>query len=64
MSSCPRLSQVGLFFGEVDPYLMFALYNNSIYARHQTFQYQSACEPMASSHTGAAHRGFYVVRTD
>ncbi|XP_059399863.1 voltage-dependent calcium channel subunit alpha-2/delta-2b isoform X3 [Carassius carassius] len=52
--------KVGLFFGEVDPYLMFALYNNSIYARHQTFQYQSACEPMASSHTGAAHRGFYV----
>ncbi|KAL0160746.1 hypothetical protein M9458_044471, partial [Cirrhinus mrigala] len=51
---------VGLFFGEVDPYLMFALYNNSIYARHQTFQYQSACEPTASSHTGAAHRGFYV----
>uniref|UniRef100_A0A671KSA5 Voltage-dependent calcium channel subunit alpha-2/delta-2-like n=1 Tax=Sinocyclocheilus anshuiensis TaxID=1608454 RepID=A0A671KSA5_9TELE len=53
---------VGLFFGEVDPYLMFALYNSSIYARHQTFQYQSACEPTASSHTGAAHRGFYVVR--
>ncbi|RXN22716.1 voltage-dependent calcium channel subunit alpha-2 delta-2-like protein [Labeo rohita] len=52
--------KVGLFFGEVDPYLMFALYNNSIYARHQTFQYQSACEPTASSHTGAAHRGFYV----
>lgn len=57
-----RLSQVGLFFGEVDPYLMHALYNNSIYARHQTFQYQSACEPTASSHTGAAHRHFYVVR--
>ncbi|XP_077081625.1 voltage-dependent calcium channel subunit alpha-2/delta-2b isoform X1 [Siphateles boraxobius] len=52
--------KVGLFFGEVDPYLMFALYNNSIYARHQTFQFQSACEPTASSHTGAAHRGFYV----
>ncbi|RXN32930.1 voltage-dependent calcium channel subunit alpha-2 delta-2-like protein [Labeo rohita] len=52
--------KVGLFFGEVDPYLMFALYNNSIYARHQTFQYQSACEPTASSHTGAGHRGFYV----
>ncbi|KTF76401.1 hypothetical protein cypCar_00035260 [Cyprinus carpio] len=57
---CEVNSDVGLFFGEVDPYLMFALYNNSIYARHQTFQYQSACEPMASSHTGAAHRGFYV----
>ncbi|KAA0711757.1 Voltage-dependent calcium channel subunit alpha-2/delta-2 [Triplophysa tibetana] len=52
--------KVGLFFGEVDPYLMYALYNNSIYARHQTFQFQSACDPTASSHTGAAHRHFYV----
>ncbi|KAF5893114.1 voltage-dependent calcium channel subunit alpha-2/delta-2-like, partial [Clarias magur] len=50
--------KVGLFFGDVDPYLMHALYNNSIYARKQTFQYQSTCEPMASSRTGAAPRRF------
>ncbi|KAG7260720.1 hypothetical protein CRUP_029476 [Coryphaenoides rupestris] len=52
--------KVGLFFGDVDPYLMHALYNNSIYARLQSFQYQSACEPISSSHTGAAARGIFV----
>uniref|UniRef100_A0AAR2KJ20 VWFA domain-containing protein n=1 Tax=Pygocentrus nattereri TaxID=42514 RepID=A0AAR2KJ20_PYGNA len=52
--------KVGLFFGDVDPYLMHALYNNSIYARRQSFQYQSACEPTASSRTGAAPRRFFV----
>uniref|UniRef100_A0A6Q2YL84 VWFA domain-containing protein n=1 Tax=Esox lucius TaxID=8010 RepID=A0A6Q2YL84_ESOLU len=52
--------KVGLFFGDVDPYLMHALYNNSIYARRQSFQYQSACEPVSSSHTGAAPRGVFV----
>lgn len=55
-------SQVGVFFGDVDPFLMYALYNNSIYARRQSFQYQSACEPISSSHTGAAPRGIFVVR--
>uniref|UniRef100_A0A8C5BQC2 VWFA domain-containing protein n=1 Tax=Gadus morhua TaxID=8049 RepID=A0A8C5BQC2_GADMO len=52
--------KVGLFFGDVDPYLMHALYNNSIYARVQSFQFQSACEPISSSHTGAAARGIFV----
>uniref|UniRef100_A0A8B9HIJ3 VWFA domain-containing protein n=1 Tax=Astyanax mexicanus TaxID=7994 RepID=A0A8B9HIJ3_ASTMX len=52
--------KVGMFFGDVDPYLMHALYNNSIYARRQSFQYQSACEPTASSRTGAAPRRFFV----
>ncbi|KAG7319330.1 hypothetical protein KOW79_017804 [Hemibagrus wyckioides] len=55
-----HLKKVGLFFGEVDPYLMHALYNNSIYGRRQTFQYQSTCEPTSSSHTGAAPRHFLV----
>lgn len=57
-------SQVGLFFGDVDPYLMHALYNNSIFSRRQSFHYQSACEPVSSSHTGAAPRGIFVVRDD
>lgn len=41
---------------------MYALYNNSIFTRRQSFQYQSACEPVSSSHTGAAPRGVFVVR--
>uniref|UniRef100_A0A3Q2PNP9 Calcium voltage-gated channel auxiliary subunit alpha2delta 2 n=1 Tax=Fundulus heteroclitus TaxID=8078 RepID=A0A3Q2PNP9_FUNHE len=52
--------QIGLFFGDVDPFLMYALYNNSIFARQQSFQYQSACEMVSRSHTGAAPRGIYV----
>ncbi|CAB1332580.1 unnamed protein product [Coregonus sp. 'balchen'] len=56
--------KVGLFFGDVDPYLMHALYNNSIYARRQSFQYQSACEPVSSSHTGAAPRGIFPSIAD
>uniref|UniRef100_A0A3B3U9A9 Calcium voltage-gated channel auxiliary subunit alpha2delta 2 n=1 Tax=Poecilia latipinna TaxID=48699 RepID=A0A3B3U9A9_9TELE len=52
--------QIGLFFGDVDPFLMYALYNNSIFARRQSFQYQSACEMVSRSHTGAAPRGIYV----
>uniref|UniRef100_A0A3Q3XI14 VWFA domain-containing protein n=1 Tax=Mola mola TaxID=94237 RepID=A0A3Q3XI14_MOLML len=52
--------KIGLFFGDVDPYLMHALYNNSIFARRMTFHYQSACEPVSSSHTGAAPRGIFV----
>uniref|UniRef100_A0A8C2WZ72 Calcium voltage-gated channel auxiliary subunit alpha2delta 2 n=1 Tax=Cyclopterus lumpus TaxID=8103 RepID=A0A8C2WZ72_CYCLU len=54
--------KIGLFFGDVDPYLMHALYNNSIFNRRQSFHYQSACEPISSSHTGAAPRGIFVVR--
>uniref|UniRef100_A0A3Q0SS35 Calcium voltage-gated channel auxiliary subunit alpha2delta 2 n=1 Tax=Amphilophus citrinellus TaxID=61819 RepID=A0A3Q0SS35_AMPCI len=45
---------IGLFFGDVDPSLMYALYNNSIFTRRQSFQYQSACEPVSSSHTGSS----------
>uniref|UniRef100_A0A3P8T8H0 Calcium voltage-gated channel auxiliary subunit alpha2delta 2 n=1 Tax=Amphiprion percula TaxID=161767 RepID=A0A3P8T8H0_AMPPE len=52
--------KIGLFFGDVDPYLMHALYNNSIFSRRQSFHYQSACEPVSSSHTGAAPRGIFV----
>ncbi|KAL2091274.1 hypothetical protein ACEWY4_013537 [Coilia grayii] len=52
--------KVGLFFGDVDPYLMHALYENGIFSRRQTFQFQSACEPTTSSHTGAAHRSIFV----
>uniref|UniRef100_A0A8D3BH95 VWFA domain-containing protein n=1 Tax=Scophthalmus maximus TaxID=52904 RepID=A0A8D3BH95_SCOMX len=59
-SMCFNPSQIGLFFGDVDPYLMHALYNNSIFSRRQSFHYQSACEPVSSSHTGAAPRGIFV----
>ncbi|XP_067361324.1 voltage-dependent calcium channel subunit alpha-2/delta-2-like isoform X6 [Channa argus] len=57
---CDMNTDIGLFFGDVDPYLMHALFNNSIFTRRQSFYYQSACEPVSSSHTGAATRGISV----
>ncbi|KAK5912528.1 hypothetical protein CesoFtcFv8_002389 [Champsocephalus esox] len=52
--------KIGLFFGDVDPYLMHALYNNSIFNRRQSFHFQSACEPVNDSQTGSAPRGIFV----
>lgn len=62
-NKCPYC-QIGLFFGDVDPFLMHALYNNSIFTRRQSFRYKSECEAVSSSQTGAAPRGIYVVRNN
>uniref|UniRef100_A0A7N6BAZ4 VWFA domain-containing protein n=1 Tax=Anabas testudineus TaxID=64144 RepID=A0A7N6BAZ4_ANATE len=53
-------NKVGMFFGDVDPFLMYALYNNSFYNRKQSFDYQSVCERMQNSEAGAAPRGVFV----
>ncbi|OXB60677.1 hypothetical protein ASZ78_011517 [Callipepla squamata] len=53
--------QVGKFFSEVDANLMSALYNNSFYARKESYDFQSVCAPEAQSNTGAAPRGVFVV---
>lgn len=55
--------QVGKFFSEVDANLMSALYNNSFYARKESYDFQSVCAPEAPSNTGAAPRGVFVVST-
>ncbi|XP_072540979.1 voltage-dependent calcium channel subunit alpha-2/delta-2a isoform X2 [Salminus brasiliensis] len=54
------VNKIGMFFSEVDPALMYALYNNSFYKRKQSFDFQSVCEPVPSSNTGAAPRGVFV----
>ncbi|XP_029286552.1 LOW QUALITY PROTEIN: voltage-dependent calcium channel subunit alpha-2/delta-2a [Cottoperca gobio] len=53
-------NKVGMFFSDVDPYLMYALYNNSFYTRKQSFDYQSVCERVPVGETGAAPRGVFV----
>uniref|UniRef100_A0A3B4DRE1 Calcium channel, voltage-dependent, alpha 2/delta subunit 2a n=1 Tax=Pygocentrus nattereri TaxID=42514 RepID=A0A3B4DRE1_PYGNA len=55
-----QINDIGMFFSEVDPALMYLLYNNSFYFRKQSFDYQSVCEPVPSSNTGAAPRGVFV----
>ena len=59
----PPPPQVGMFFSEVEPYLMYALYNSSFYNRKQSYDYQSVCEPIPTSSHGAAPRGAFVVRS-
>uniref|UniRef100_A0A8B9HH68 Calcium channel, voltage-dependent, alpha 2/delta subunit 2a n=1 Tax=Astyanax mexicanus TaxID=7994 RepID=A0A8B9HH68_ASTMX len=54
------INKIGMFFSDVDPALMYALYNNSFYLRKQSFDFQSVCEPVPSSNTGAAPRGVFV----
>ncbi|KAK0135891.1 Voltage-dependent calcium channel subunit alpha-2/delta-2 [Merluccius polli] len=53
-------NKVGMFFSDVEPQLMYGLYNNSFYNRKQSFDYQSVCEPIPSSSHGAAPRGAFV----
>uniref|UniRef100_A0AAY5KIS0 VWFA domain-containing protein n=1 Tax=Esox lucius TaxID=8010 RepID=A0AAY5KIS0_ESOLU len=53
-------NKVGMFITEADQYLMHALYNNSLYNRKQSLDYQSVCEPVPTSNTGAAPRGVFV----
>ncbi|XP_072238080.1 voltage-dependent calcium channel subunit alpha-2/delta-2a isoform X5 [Leuresthes tenuis] len=53
-------NKVGMFFGDVDSNLMYALYNNSFYNRKQSFDYQSVCERLTNSEAGAAPRGVFV----
>ncbi|TRY66837.1 hypothetical protein DNTS_004778 [Danionella cerebrum] len=53
-------NKIGMFFSEVDPTLFYALYNNSFYRRKQSYDYQSVCDPVPSSNTGAAPRGVFV----
>ncbi|XP_030231488.1 voltage-dependent calcium channel subunit alpha-2/delta-2a isoform X2 [Gadus morhua] len=53
-------NKVGMFFSEVEPYLMYALYNSSFYNRKQSYDYQSVCEPIPTSSHGAAPRGAFV----
>lgn len=50
-----------MFFSDVDPVLMYALYNNSFFNRKETYDFQSACTLPPNSNTGAAPRGVFVV---
>ncbi|XP_075893280.1 voltage-dependent calcium channel subunit alpha-2/delta-2a isoform X2 [Nelusetta ayraudi] len=53
-------NRVGMFFSDVNSDLMYALYNNSFYNRKQSLDYQSVCERLPNSETGAAPRGVFV----
>ncbi|XP_048403435.1 voltage-dependent calcium channel subunit alpha-2/delta-2a isoform X1 [Stegostoma tigrinum] len=61
MSNQPEhWSQIGMFFSEVDPSLMNALYNASFYTRKESYDYQSVCGPPSNTDTGAAPRSIFI----
>ncbi|XP_067907452.1 voltage-dependent calcium channel subunit alpha-2/delta-2a isoform X4 [Heterodontus francisci] len=61
MSNQPEhWSQIGMFFSEVDPSLMNALYNASFYTRKESYDYQSVCGPPPNTDTGAAPRSIFI----
>ncbi|XP_032892765.1 voltage-dependent calcium channel subunit alpha-2/delta-2 isoform X2 [Amblyraja radiata] len=61
MSNQPdHWSQIGMFFSEVDPSLMNALFNASFYTRKESYDYQSMCGPSHNTDTGAAPRSIFI----
>ncbi|XP_038150706.1 voltage-dependent calcium channel subunit alpha-2/delta-1a isoform X2 [Cyprinodon tularosa] len=54
------LDQIGQFFGVIDPDLMRALVNSSLFTAKSTYDYQSLCEPKRESKAAAGLRSIYV----
>uniref|UniRef100_A0A8C9TY32 Calcium voltage-gated channel auxiliary subunit alpha2delta 1 n=1 Tax=Scleropages formosus TaxID=113540 RepID=A0A8C9TY32_SCLFO len=54
------ISQIGRFFGEVDPILMKTLVNTSLYSFHKTYDYQSVCKRERETKAAAGLRSVYV----
>ncbi|XP_029615423.1 voltage-dependent calcium channel subunit alpha-2/delta-1 [Salmo trutta] len=54
------ITQIGQFFGEVDPVVMISLVNTSLYSFYKTYDYQSVCDPERDSKAAAGPRSVYV----
>ncbi|KAM9480798.1 voltage-dependent calcium channel subunit alpha-2/delta-1 isoform 2-T3 [Clarias gariepinus] len=54
------ITQIGQFFGEVDPILMVNLLNTSLYSFNKTYDYQSVCDPEKEPKAAAGPRSAYV----
>ncbi|XP_056429384.1 voltage-dependent calcium channel subunit alpha-2/delta-1 isoform X1 [Hyla sarda] len=53
-------TQIGRFFGEIDPSLMRKLVNISVYAFNKSYDYQSVCDPVEEPAKTAAPRSVFV----
>ncbi|KAM3926281.1 voltage-dependent calcium channel subunit alpha-2/delta-1 isoform 1-T1 [Leptodactylus fuscus] len=53
-------TQIGKFFGEIDPSLMRKLVNISVYAFNKSYDYQSVCDPGEEPAKTAAPRSVFV----
>ncbi|KAM6960583.1 voltage-dependent calcium channel subunit alpha-2/delta-1 [Aplochiton taeniatus] len=54
------ITQIGQFFGEVDPVLMTSLVSQALYSFNKTYDYQSVCDPERDSKAAAGPRSVYV----
>ncbi|XP_064199214.1 voltage-dependent calcium channel subunit alpha-2/delta-1-like isoform X2 [Anguilla rostrata] len=54
------ITQIGQFFGEIDPNLMKSLVNASVYSYNKTYDYQSVCDPQREIKAAAGLRSVYV----
>uniref|UniRef100_A0AAQ5Y9M5 VWFA domain-containing protein n=1 Tax=Amphiprion ocellaris TaxID=80972 RepID=A0AAQ5Y9M5_AMPOC len=54
------ISQIGRFFGVIDPILMKNLVNSSLFTSKSTYDYQSLCDPEKESKAAAGLRSVYV----
>ncbi|KAK7151868.1 hypothetical protein R3I94_008268 [Phoxinus phoxinus] len=54
------ITQIGQFFGEVDPVLMINLVNSSLFSFNKTYDYQSVCDPERETKAAAGPRSIYV----
>ncbi|KAM4712392.1 voltage-dependent calcium channel subunit alpha-2/delta-1a isoform 2-T2 [Anableps anableps] len=54
------VTQIGCFFGVIDPDLMRTLVNSSLFTAKSTYDYQSLCEPKRESKAAAGLRSIYV----
>ncbi|XP_013859633.1 voltage-dependent calcium channel subunit alpha-2/delta-1a isoform X2 [Austrofundulus limnaeus] len=55
-----HISKIGCFFGVVDPVLMRALVNSSLFTSISTYDYQSLCDPKRENKAAAGLRSVYV----
>ncbi|KAM9328056.1 voltage-dependent calcium channel subunit alpha-2/delta-1a [Pholidichthys leucotaenia] len=55
-----HISQIGDFFGVIDPILMKNLVNSSLFTSISTYDYQSLCDPKTEIKTAAGLRSVYV----
>ncbi|XP_042600299.1 voltage-dependent calcium channel subunit alpha-2/delta-1 [Cyprinus carpio] len=53
------ITQIGQFFGEVDPVLMITLVNTSLFSFNKTYDYQSVCDPERETKAAAGLRFYF-----
>ncbi|XP_051805673.1 LOW QUALITY PROTEIN: voltage-dependent calcium channel subunit alpha-2/delta-1a [Acanthochromis polyacanthus] len=54
------ISQIGRFFGVIDPILLKNLVNSSLFTSKSTYDYQSLCDPETENKAAAGLRSVYV----